>query len=64
MKKGLTMAVKFENRPTCSCGVKMKLVSYRGYYDEFNYWGCDNCNLERDMQKLKSDKEEKGGYVY
>jgi hypothetical protein len=57
------MGVKFENRPRCSCGVKMKLVEYRGYYDEFNYWCCDNCDLDRDIQDMKTDRQEKGSYA-
>ena len=26
--------VAFEKRPVCSCGVKMKLVEFKGYYTE------------------------------
>ena len=57
------MAIKFEKRPTCSCGVKMKLVKYQGYYDEFKYWCCENCKLDDEIQDMKADKEEKGSYA-
>lgn len=30
-KTNKTKKVTFENRPVCSCGVKMKLVEYKGY---------------------------------
>jgi hypothetical protein len=65
--------VEFKDRPTCSCGAKMKLIRFAGYYDEFNYWRCDNCTLNRDMQdeewaneedKIKVDSEHNGAYSY
>lgn len=37
-----------ELRPTCSCGERMIVVQYKGYYDEFNYFGCTNCKLDVD----------------
>lgn len=57
------MRLKFEDRPVCSCGVKMKLVEFKGYYENFNYWRCDNCDLDDRMQKMKPDKVDKGAYV-
>lgn len=58
------MSVTFEKRPVCSCGVKMKLVEYKGYYEEFRYWECNNCNLDIEIQdrKIKTDKEWLGSY--
>ena len=59
------MKVPFELRPVCSCGVKMKLVEHRGYYDEFLYWRCDSCKLDEEMnkRKYKADHLEKGSYA-
>lgn len=57
------MNIKFEKRPICSCGTKMKLLSYKGYYDSFNYWRCDNCELDNQIQNIEPDKGEKGSYV-
>lgn len=57
------MKLKFEDRPVCSCGVKMKLVEFKGYYESFNYWRCDNCDLDGKMQKMKPDKVDKGSYA-
>jgi hypothetical protein len=57
------LKIKFEQRPTCSCGVKMKLVKFEGYYDSFNYWCCDNCDLDAKMQDAKADRTEKGSYA-
>ncbi|MBS4173502.1 hypothetical protein [Bacillus sp. FJAT-49736] len=56
--------MKFESRPICSCGVKMKLVEYRGYYEEFRYWDCDNCKLDDEIQNrnVEADKIWKGSY--
>lgn len=42
----------------------MKLVKFIGYYEEFNYWRCDNCELDKKMQKIEADKIEKGAYRY
>lgn len=57
------MRIKFEQRPSCSCGVKMKIVEYKGYYASFKYWRCDNCALDNKMQKAETDKKEKGSYA-
>ena len=44
-----------ELRPTCSCGEKMIVVNYKGYYDEFSYFSCANCELDADDYKSESD---------
>lgn len=58
------MIIPFDKRPVCSCGVKMKLIEYAGYYEEFRYWDCENCDQGREIQdrKLKADKSWKGAY--
>lgn len=57
--------IPFEKRPTCSCGVKMKLVEYRGYYEDFRYWDCENCKLDDEIQnnKTQADKTWFGSYA-
>lgn len=57
------MKVPFEKRPVCSCGVKMKLVEYIGYYDGFMFWTCDNCDLESKLDKYEPDDKFKGAYA-
>jgi len=57
------MGIKFKDRPKCSCGVKMKLERYKGYYDLFNYWVCDNCELDKDMQDEEADRTCLGSYA-
>lgn len=59
------MKIKFEERPTCFCGVKMKLVKYQGYYDSFKYWECDNCDLDNKIQWvcIEVDREDRGSYA-
>ena len=42
-----------EDRPTCSCGRKMTIVEYRGYYDTFNYFECGYCNVDPDDYKAE-----------
>lgn len=58
------MHLVFEKRPICSCGVKMKLIEYKGYYEEFRYWECQNCTLEKEMRnvEIKADITWKGSY--
>lgn len=43
--KVFTMTDK-KKRPICICGEELKLVTFEGYYDEFNFFECDNssCN--------------------
>lgn len=56
------MGIEFKKRPMCSCGVKMKLERYEGYYDSFSYWICENCNLDNEMQDEEPDSEVRGAY--
>ena len=44
-----------ELRPTCSCGEKMIVVNYRGYYDEFSYFSCATCELDADDYEPDGD---------
>lgn len=44
-----------ELRPTCSCGEKMIVVNYKGYYDEFCYFDCATCGLNADEYEPDSD---------
>jgi hypothetical protein len=57
------MKAPFEIRPTCSCGVKMKLVEYEGYYDGFRYWICENCDMENKLYNYEPDDKLKGAYA-
>lgn len=57
------MRAPFEIRPTCSCGVKMKLIEYSGYYDGFKYWACENCDLENQLDEYDSDEKYRGAYA-
>lgn len=63
MKKAATKKVPFEKRPLCVCGCKMKWVSYRGYYDEFKYWQCDNCKLDDEIKAYETDDGWQGAYA-
>ena len=38
--------IKTEDRPTCSCGRKMTIIEYRGYYDTFHYFYCKGCKVD------------------
>ncbi|SDX64546.1 hypothetical protein [Salimicrobium album] len=57
------MKMPFDKRPTCACGVKMKFTEYRGYYDSFWYWECENCNIENEMERYEPDTSWKGAYA-
>ena len=47
-----------DKRPTCSCGQKMIVVKFTNYYDEFNYFECDSCDLDPD--DYQEDDEQRG----
>ena len=44
-----------ELRPTCSCGEKMTIVQYKGYYDKFSDFSCTKCELDADDYEPDSD---------
>ena len=50
-----------EDRPTCSCGRKMIIVQYEGYYETFNYFYCGGCKVDPD--DYKPDEHTKGAYA-
>lgn len=54
--------IKPTDRPTCACGEKMELIHYKGYYEEFKYWRCDECEIDDKMQDLDGDYSERGAY--
>ena len=43
--------ISIKDRPTCSCGRKMLIVEYRGYYETFNYFYCGVCKVDPDNYK-------------
>lgn len=48
------------NKPVCSCGKEMKKVDFKGYYDEFDFWECeDGCDIS---EGLPVDEERFGAY--
>ena len=50
-----------EDRPTCSCGRKMRIVEYESYYETFNYFDCGHCEVDPD--DYKPDDYTKGAYA-
>ena len=48
--------IKTEDRPTCSCGRKMSIVEYKGYYETFNYFECGYCKVDPDNYKAEDYK--------
>lgn len=56
-KEKVLCKVKSNNRPTCSCGLKMKSQEYEGYYDSFMYWVCENCDLSENGRALERKGE-------
>ena len=37
-----------EDRPTCSCGRKMTITEFKGYYDSFKFFECGHCKIDPD----------------
>ena len=52
-----------KDRPTCSCGEKMQLKDYQGYYDDFKYWECDNEDCDLNVDNLEADDKLMGSYA-
>jgi hypothetical protein len=51
-----------KKRPVCACGTEMTYVEFRGYYDEREFWICENrgCKTE---DEFKPDEEDIGAYA-
>jgi hypothetical protein len=47
--------IPIKQRPTCSCGEKMKFVEFQGYYNSFWYWDCDKCDIQDNMEQYEPD---------
>lgn len=60
-EKNKVEKIKQEDRPTCSCGRKMTIVEYDGYYETFKYFECGYCEVDPD--KYKADDYTKGAYA-
>ena len=59
--KNKVAEIKQEDRPTCSCGRKMTIVAYKGYYETFNYFECGYCGVDPD--DYKADDYTMGAYA-
>lgn len=51
-----------KKRPVCACGTEMTFIRFKGYYDEIEYWICENpeCNVE---DQFKPDETSAGAYT-
>jgi hypothetical protein len=40
-----------KKRPNCACGAEMTYIQFKGYYDEMEFWICENkdCKTEDDF---------------
>lgn len=47
-----------KKRPVCACGTEMTYIEYKGYYDEREFWICENdeCKTEDDFIADDTDK--------
>lgn len=55
-----------KNKPKCKCGLEMRVIEYRGYYDTFKFWGYDkNCKCTKDIRvrDFEADETITGAYV-
>ena len=51
-----------KKRPVCACGTEMTYVQFTGYYDEREFWICENrsCTTE---DSFEPDEEDRGAYA-
>jgi hypothetical protein len=47
-----------KKRPVCVCGTEMTYVQFSGYYDEREFWICENrdCKIEDEFKPDEIDK--------
>ena len=50
-----------KKRPVCACGAEMTFVLYKGYYDEREYWICENPECKTD-DSFEHDTKSMGAY--
>lgn len=51
-----------KKRPVCACGTGMTYVQFTGYYDEREFWICENMDCKTEYE-LKPDIEDFGAYA-
>jgi hypothetical protein len=51
-----------KKRPVCACGTQMTYISFRGYYDELEFWVCENDSCKTESE-FKPDKTVRGAYT-
>jgi hypothetical protein len=51
-----------KKRPVCACGTEMTYVAFRGYYDEREFWICENRDCKTE-DEFKPDETDRGCYA-
>lgn len=51
-----------KKRPTCACGEEMSYIQFRGYYDEIEFWLCENDDCKTEDEFIP-DKIWRGAYA-
>jgi hypothetical protein len=51
-----------KKRPVCACGTEMTFVHFEGYYDEREFWICENAKCET-IDGFEPDIKNKGCYA-
>ena len=51
-----------KKRPVCVCGTEMTYVNFTGYYDEREFWICENSSCTTE-DRFKPDYEDLGAYA-
>lgn len=55
-----------KQKPKCSCGLDMIVIEYKGYYDNFKFWGFDEkcrCTKGIRVRDFEPDKIKMGAYA-
>lgn len=51
------MTVK--RKPKCECGLEMIVIRYKGYYDDFKFWGYDKkCKCTKNIRARDFEADE------
>ena len=46
-----------KKRPICTCGTEMTYILYKGYYDEREFWICENESCEAEDSFVADDTD-------
>lgn len=58
--------MNIKQKPKCNCGLDMVVIEFKGYYDNFKFWGFDDkceCTKNIRVRDFEADETIMGAYA-